>query len=251
MLEMKHPLSPPDIDLLPIPDDLPPFPEITLKELLSAVASFPHDSAGSIDGFRPQHFKDLLGKSLDLQHPSYQLGLSLTRLVNLIVRGEIPEFFRHIFFGASLIALNKKDGGVRPIAVGMTLRRLVAKIICSRVHQRAGEFCRPYQLGFGTKGGAEAVVHGARRFIEVNSDSCKVLLKLDFTNAFNMVRRDKVLSAWMNLFPAYYKFIHQAYGFPSSLSYGKNVILSACGVQQGDPLGPLLFCLMCLDKLKT
>ena len=33
---------------------------------------------------------------------------------------------RPFFFGASVIALNKKDGGVRPIAVGCTLRRLVA-----------------------------------------------------------------------------------------------------------------------------
>lgn len=32
-----------------------------------------------------------------------------------------------VFSGASLCALTKKDGGIKPIAVGFTLRRLVVK----------------------------------------------------------------------------------------------------------------------------
>ena len=34
---------------------------------------------------------------------------------------------REIFFGGWLIVLEKKAGGIRPIAVGYTLRRLAAK----------------------------------------------------------------------------------------------------------------------------
>jgi len=41
------------------------------------------------------------------------------------------------------------------------------------------------------------------------------------------------------LFP----FVHSAYSSPSSLFWGDKIIQSAEGVQQGDPLGPLLFCL--------
>jgi len=37
-----------------------------------------------------------------------------------------------IFFGGRLIALNKKSDGIRPIAVGFTLRRLVSK--CANTH---------------------------------------------------------------------------------------------------------------------
>ena len=40
----------------------------------------------------------------------------------------MPAQVRPLFFGASLVALEKKTGGVRPIAVGCSLRRLVAKI---------------------------------------------------------------------------------------------------------------------------
>ena len=40
-----------------------------------------------------------------------------------------------------------------------------------------------------------------------------------------------------------YPLVHSAYSSSSSLFRGDNIILSAEGVQQGDPLGPLLFCL--------
>ena len=70
-----------------------------------------------------------------------------------------------------------------------------------------------------------------------------VLLKLDFSNAFNTLRRDKMLSAVKDVAPDLFRFVYSAYARPSSLYCGNHVISSAEGVQQGDPLGPLLFCL--------
>ena len=43
--------------------------------------------------------------------------------------------------------------------------------------------------------------------------------------------------------PELYSFCQSAYQVPSILSYGQKQINSAEGVQQGDPLGPLLFSL--------
>ena len=68
----------------------------------------------------------------------------------------MPPPVRSTFFGASLIALQKKGGGVRPIAVGFTLRRLAAKCIASGVLQSMGASLTPLQLGYGTSRGAEA-----------------------------------------------------------------------------------------------
>lgn len=48
-----------------------------------------------------------------------------------------------LLFGASLIALEKKDGGVRAIAVGCTLRHLVAKCAGNSVMQALGELLDP------------------------------------------------------------------------------------------------------------
>jgi len=48
--------------------------------------------------------------------------------VYLVLAGGIPHAVRHAFLGATLHALKKKDGGLRPIAIGLCLRRLVSKI---------------------------------------------------------------------------------------------------------------------------
>ena len=53
---------------------------------------------------------------------------SLTLFIKLVLEGDVPVSARTYFFGANLVALGKKDGGVWPIAVGCTLRRLVVKV---------------------------------------------------------------------------------------------------------------------------
>ena len=100
----------------------------------------------------------------------------------------------------------------------------------------------PRQLGYGVSKGAEAAVHAARFYLR-NIGSNKVLLKLDFTNAFNSIRRDRMLEAVQRLAPSIYPFVHSVYSSPSSLFWSDKIIQSSEGVQQGDPLGPLLFCL--------
>ena len=42
--------------------------------------------------------------------------------------------------------------------------------------------------------------------------------------------------------PEFFSFIHAAYGEHSLLFCGQCTLLSAEGVQKGDPLGPFLFC---------
>ena len=149
---------------------------------------------------------------------------------------------RPFLFGATLVALDKKGGGVRPIAVGCTLRRLVAKIAGNKVMEEATDLLAPRQLGYGVSGGAEAAVHAARIYLGQLQDD-HALVKLDFRNAFNSVHRDKMLEAVEGLVPSIYPFIHSVYSSPSSLFWGDRTLSSSEGVQQGDPLGPLLFCL--------
>ena len=71
---------------------------------------------------RPQHLKDLLQVSGDGDSPFLQ---SLASFCALVLEGRVP-----VDFGTTLVALEKRSGGVRPIAVGCTLRRLVDKIAC-------------------------------------------------------------------------------------------------------------------------
>ena len=148
----------------------------------------------------------------------------------------MPPAARPLFFGANLIAFRKKDGGTRPIAVGLMLRRLVARAACAAVRDRAAELLAPIQVDLGVRGGAEAAVHAARRFLDL-SGGTSGLLKLDFENAFNTVHRQAVLSACMQHLPDLARLAYSAYGGNSVLLFGDHRLESAFGVQQGDPLG--------------
>ena len=142
-----------------------------------------------------------------------------------------------------MLAFNKPNGGIRPIAIGTTFRRLVTKLICQIIKSESGRIFRPQQLGFGTQMGCEKIIHTVRSFIHSSLDSENILLKLDFKNAFNTIERDIMLKSFQEKFPDLYPFVWQSYRYPTNLFYDSKLILSQIGCQQGDPLGPLLFSL--------
>jgi hypothetical protein len=55
--------------------------------------------------------------------------------------------FTPFLFGANLVALSKKGGGVRPVAVGSVLRRLVSKSVMATIGEKATSHLAPYQYG--------------------------------------------------------------------------------------------------------
>jgi len=79
--------------------------------------------------------------------------------------GACPTNIIPIFFGGRLLALNKKSGGIRPIAVGLTLRHLASKCANSFSVRRLPWLFDHRQLGVGTPGGCEAAIHSARLYL--------------------------------------------------------------------------------------
>jgi len=69
------------------------------------------------------------------------------------------------------------------------------------------------------------------------------MVKLDISNAFNSLHRDNMLASVDEIIPELAAYCHLAYAESTSLQFGRFVIQSQEGSQQGDPLGPLLFCL--------
>ena len=69
------------------------------------------------------------------------------------------------------------------------------------------------------------------------------MVKVDVSKAFNSIRRDRVLRAVEEYIPSLLPFAHSSYSSPSVLMWYDTQILSAKGIQQGDPLGSMLFCL--------
>ena len=95
--------------------------------------------------------------------------------------------------------------------------------------------------------GAEVAVHTICQYLN-NCSADKVALKIDFENAFNMLRRDKMLAKVKEEIPLLYPMVWQAYSTESHLYFGdEETVFSREGLQQGDPLGGLLFSLGIAD----
>ena len=175
---------------------------------------------------------------------------SLTRLCNFIYHGSLNTEARDLFFAAKLISLPKKDGGIRPIAIGNVFRRLVAKVTCRSELKRVSEELKPRQLGIGISGGCESAAHAIRSLLQslpqtpaTGNRQKFVIIKLDIKNAFNLMRRDHMLKACQLRVPSVFTLVHLSYAEHSPLVASDSIIMSQSGVQQGDPLGPLLFSL--------
>ncbi|KAL2612792.1 hypothetical protein R1flu_024484 [Riccia fluitans] len=91
--------------------------------------------------------------------------------------------------GASrLLALAKPSGGVRPIAVGEVLYRLVARTLGFQFREALADHFSPLQFGVATRGGCETIIHGLRATLDLHPDW--VVLQVDIQNAFNTISRE-------------------------------------------------------------
>ena len=166
---------------------------------------------------------------------------AITPFVQLVLEGRTPVTVRPFFFGANLTALSKEQGGISPNSRELHAAPPSGKSCRKQDYKGALEELALRQLGFGVKGGAEAAVHAVRFYLQ-DPDPDKAVLKLDFRKAFNMIHRDWMLNAIREHAPTFHPFVHSAYSSPSSLFWMDRTIQSAEGVQQSDPLGPLLSC---------
>ncbi|PNX66725.1 protein RIC1, partial [Trifolium pratense] len=75
-------------------------------------------------------------------------------------------------------------------------------------------------------------------------DGSLAMLTVDFSNAFNMVDRSALLQEVRVRCPSISLRVEFLYGHAARLYLGDGHIMATAGVQQGDPLGPLLFALV-------
>ena len=222
--------------------------EFSADDIITAIRKFNPSSSSGLSMWRPQHLMDLVRGDVantDVRN----LVQRLKQLVGLMVNSRVPELIRPVVYGANLIALRKKDGGIRPIAVGETFRRLAAKCALAQVRESMVSHLSPLQVGFGVPGGAEAAVHAARSILQHGGQD-DVMLKVDFANAFNSIHRSHVYAVVRRLCPQLANFVCQCYSSASFLAFGDDTISSEEGLQQGDPLAPLLFCLGIHEELQ-
>ena len=208
-------------------------------DVRKAIQSFKRGSSGGTMALRAEHIQAALFAGTDTDvHPLE----SLTKLANHLLAGKAPVEAQQYYAGARLCALQKGQNDVRPIAAGETLRRMVSKTACSVVKSKASTLFQGRQYGVATASGSERVIHLCRQVVEsTKNDPEFVLCKVDLRNAFNTVSRAAFISLSEKHFPELTPWINWCYSTDSALTYGSQTVASTEGVQQGDPLGPLLF----------
>ena len=172
---------------------------------------------------------------------------SLRDIINLLASGEVPVAVSKHLAGGSLTVLVKSEEDlpldIRPIAVGV--RHLVGKCVCAVEKSKASDFFAPYQFGVACAAGAEKVIHGLRSCMDDHwTDENFTVLKIDMRNAYNLVSRQALLDECRIQFPELLPWASWCYGQHPALQHVLGTISSEVGVQQGDPLSPMFFCLV-------
>jgi hypothetical protein len=244
-----------------------PAREVSLSDVCHAIAQSPRESCPGPDGLRFEHFKSLLALSKRPETFLNNAGTTaldaFTSFVNVAASGRLPQWYRDPFLAARLFLLQKQVGVLtpRPIAVRGVSARLVAKSLLVDREADIQKALGHQQVGVAVSCGAEGIALAMRQALRMHLHT----VAWDAKNAFNSVDRHKVLEQTAALFPDLLEWTAFAYSnetplfaVSSTAPEGGDPLAhvvtfsSAEGVQQGDPLASLLFCLAvkpALDEL--
>ena len=94
-----------------------------------------------------------------------------------------------------MIALEKSPG-IRPVGIGDTWRRLLAKCLLRVLGKEAKAFCRTEQLAGRVEAGIEGAIHAVLlQWAQYSQEEARVFLLIDARNAFNEENQTAMLWA--------------------------------------------------------
>ena len=140
-------------------------------------------SAGLI-GMRNEYLKLCLEDDLSLD--------LLSTVAEFIAQANVPTRIVQTMSVSSITALKKRNGRVRGIAAGDTLRRLVAKTLARQSEEQLRNAAMPANFGLADRSGTDGLVHMVRTLL--GSDSSRTLISIDGVGAFDHVSRARIFT---------------------------------------------------------
>ena len=200
----------------------------------------------------------------------------LHRFCDVIVSGNLPQYFFEAWTATSLSALNKRDpselaeGEVmdcRPVAKGNCLRKAVNKAFLQPFKDQIIQRTSPTQYGCSVEGGGTQLTTQIQLHLQHSPDH--VLVSIDIKNAYNEIKRKRILDQlWgetlsdshvgyedfdEEAFRGMYIYLYKMLEVESYVGLGSGTRMvdaefkSSEGVQQGATESSALFCIG-LDK---
>ena len=215
-----------------------------IRKLASQLKGAAGPSTLDADGWRRILTSASFGnRSLDLCHAIATVSRKLCQKPELWQDGSLEPLL-----SSRLIPLDKNPG-VRPIAIGEILRRLIGKSVVTVLKPNVLQSVGDLQLCGGQKSGCEAAVH-AMRILSQESD-CDGILLVDADNAFNRINRRVMLHNVQIICPEIATFISNTYSSNARLFLtGGYEISSSEGTAQGDPVAMPLYALALVPLLE-
>jgi hypothetical protein len=206
------------------------------RDTRTALKSTPKGSGAAVGGARWEHWRVVLS-SPDALGAFHEVLLR-------VAAANLPAEAADVLALSKLTALRKPGGGVRPIAAPSLLRRLTGRLLVTTRKKKLAEGLGKHQYAVGVPAGTELLAHTVRALTEDNPDL--VLLALDAKNAYGTASRADCLTALgllaPELLPCAELFCRRSSQYFFWDNAGECHKLSATsGVDQGDPLAPLLF----------
>ena len=215
--------------------------EIDAKDIEIVMSNLPMLSSGGLSGWTYELLKVVCDKPEGVE--------SVVVLFNMMLRNIAP--LNNVWNSINLVPLKKSDSSIRPIAIPDAWIRLLGRVVVHKIETEVVNLVSPYQFGVGIKSGAEIIIN----ILNLAKENNFTITSIDFVNAYNTLGRKFIFDELKTSFPGLCKFFLWSYGgskrVPLFLKTGINVGFSETGIRQGDPLGPIYFCLGIHSLLKN